>query len=188
MGSGWFEMTTAVIVQARLSSSRLPGKVMQDVAGQPLLGHVLDRCLAIPGVDVVVCATVSGTEGDPIETCSAGKGVLTYRGPRDDVLERYRGASRSVGAKVVMRVTSDCPLIDPRLCGRVLRLREETGADFACNNEPPSFPHGLDCEDRDHREHLGFVRQMMEWLPEGPSVPNGDQRSTPCELRAGVTI
>lgn len=136
----------AVIVQARLSSTRLPGKVLMELAGRTVLEHVLERCSAISSADVVCCATVTGEEGEPIRRVASGLGVEVYQGSRDDVLDRYYGAARWLGAGLVMRVCSDCPLIDPYVCDRVLRLHVESGADFACNNMPPSWPHGLDCE------------------------------------------
>jgi glutamate-1-semialdehyde 2,1-aminomutase/spore coat polysaccharide biosynthesis protein SpsF len=71
---------------------------------------------------------------------------MVFRGSQHDVLARYDGAARAVGADIVMRVTSDCPLIDPGVAGAVLRLLDEAGADYACNTMPPLWPHGLDCE------------------------------------------
>jgi glutamate-1-semialdehyde 2,1-aminomutase/spore coat polysaccharide biosynthesis protein SpsF len=73
-------------------------------------------------------------------------GSVVFRGSERDVLARYLGAARAVDATIVMRVTSDCPLIDPQICGEVLALREREGADYAANNLPRSYPHGLDCE------------------------------------------
>lgn len=137
---------TAVIVQARMTSTRLPGKVLADLAGKPVLAHVLQRCLAIPGVHAVCCATVDGSEGDQIATLAESLGVVVTRGSRDDVLDRYFRAALTVHADTVVRVTSDCPLIDPNLCGRVLSLLHQSGADLACNNMPPTWPYGLDCE------------------------------------------
>jgi spore coat polysaccharide biosynthesis protein SpsF len=139
-------MTTAIIVQARMGSSRMPGKVIQDLAGRPVLDHVLRRCASIPGADVVVCAIPSPAENDVLETIALKSGALTCRGSELDVLARYLGAAQSVQAEVVMRVTSDCPLIDPDVCGSVLALRKEQNAAYATNNMPPTFPHGLDCE------------------------------------------
>ena len=139
-------MTTAVIVQARMGSSRLPGKVMEEIQGRPVLAHVLDRCGAIEGCDKVVCAVPDADENMVLHTVARGCGAEVFCGPERDVLGRYLGAARMAGADVIMRVTSDCPLIDPDTCSAVLALRESEGADYAANNMPRSFPHGLDCE------------------------------------------
>jgi spore coat polysaccharide biosynthesis protein SpsF (cytidylyltransferase family) len=137
---------TACIVQARLGSTRLPGKVLEPLGDAPVLAHVLRRCQAIEGVDDVVCATVDGVDGEAVASLADRLDVAVYRGSEKDVLARYHGAAHAVGANVVLRVTSDCPLIDPEVCAAVLKLREEAGADYAANNMPPSWPHGLDCE------------------------------------------
>lgn len=139
-------MTTAIIVQARMKSNRLPGKVAQDLAGKPVLQHVLERCAKIPGADIVVCAMPDESESLPLLTIAAVSGAAVFRGSETDVLSRYAAAAQQVGATVIMRVTSDCPLIDPQVCGEVLSLRAQHGADYATNNMPPTFPHGLDCE------------------------------------------
>ncbi len=137
---------TAVIVQARMGSSRLPGKVLLPLAGQTVLWHVLTRCQAIPGIDLVACATTQAAADIAIVREAERAGARVYRGSQADVLGRYQQAARSLGADVIMRVTGDCPLIDPDVCGKVLALRAETGADYACNNMPRSWPYGLDCE------------------------------------------
>jgi glutamate-1-semialdehyde 2,1-aminomutase/spore coat polysaccharide biosynthesis protein SpsF len=139
-------LTTAVIVQARMGSSRLPGKVMQELAGRTVLHHVLERCRAIPGADLVVCAMPDEVQSAPLEAVARECGATTFRGSEKDVLARYLGAARSVSADMLMRVTSDCPLIDPGVCGEVLALRAHEGADYAANNTPRTYPHGLDCE------------------------------------------
>lgn len=139
-------MTTAAIVQARLGSSRLPGKVLLDLGGKPVLRHVLERCAQAPGVDVVVCAIPDNADNEPLAAVAEACGTLLFRGPETDVLDRYLGAARMSRADIVMRVTSDCPLIDPEICGKLLALRAETDADYASNLTPRSFPKGLDCE------------------------------------------
>jgi spore coat polysaccharide biosynthesis protein SpsF (cytidylyltransferase family) len=139
-------MTKAVIVQARMGSSRLPGKVLKRLGRKPALAVVLERCARIPGIDVVVCAIPDEPASDPVAVAAQSCGAVLFRGSEHDVLARYAGAARAVGATTVMRVTSDCPLIDPGLCGAVLALLDRTGADYACNNMPPLWPHGLDCE------------------------------------------
>lgn len=137
---------TACIVQARVGSTRLPGKVLENLGHTPVLEHVLRRCRAIAGVDEVVCATIEGAEGDAVAALAKELKVTVFRGSEKDVLARYHGAAHAVGADIVLRVTSDCPLIDPDVCAAVLRLRAEAEADYAANNMPPSWPHGLDCE------------------------------------------
>lgn len=137
---------TAVIVQARMTSTRLPGKVLLPLAGKSVLWHVLTRCRAIPGVNVVCCAVPDAPESAQLQPEIDAAGAVVSRGSETDVLSRYRDAARKIGADIVMRVTSDCPVIDPLLCSRVLAQRAVTHADYACNNMPRTWPHGLDCE------------------------------------------
>jgi spore coat polysaccharide biosynthesis protein SpsF (cytidylyltransferase family) len=139
-------MTTAVIVQARMGSARLPGKVMMDLAGKPVLAYVLDRCDRIPGIDVVVCAIPDTAENDCLVPVIEGCGATLFRGSERDVLARYVGAAAAVNADVVVRVTADCPLIDPEICGDVIELRKAKNADYASNVHPRTYPQGLDCE------------------------------------------
>jgi len=139
-------MRTAVIIQARMSSKRLPGKIMQMLGDRPVLAHVLERCKRIEGCDIVICAVPDEDASLVLEQAARGCGAGVYRGSEHDVLGRYLGAARSANADVVMRVTSDCPLIDPQICGSVLDLRARERADYVANNMPRSFPHGLDCE------------------------------------------
>lgn len=136
----------AVIVQARMGSSRLPGKILKPLGGMTALAQCLRRCRAIPGVNRVVCAIPEGLADEPVAVEAERCGVVVTRGPSDDVLRRYRLAADAVAADLVMRVTSDCPLIDPVLCGRILQPILAGDADYACNNQPPSWPHGLDAE------------------------------------------
>ncbi len=139
-------MTTAVIVQARLGSSRLPGKVLESIGEKPALLWCLDRCRNIPGVDVVVCAIPGDKADDDVAEIAADAGYFVTRGSQLDVLARYAKAAREINAKTVIRVTSDCPLIDPQIAGQVLALLSDANVDYAANNLPPKFPHGLDCE------------------------------------------
>lgn len=152
-------MTTAIIVQARVGSTRLPGKVMKVVAGKTFLARMLERCRAIKGADVVCCAVPASVENDVVAEEAERCAVVVFRGADDDVLDRYYHAALYLGADVIMRLTSDCPLIDPALCDEVLLARAENHADYASNNNPPTLPHGLDAEvltfawlERAHRE------------------------------------
>lgn len=139
-------MTFAVIVQARMGSSRLPGKVLEPLGSKTALAHCLDRCAKIPGVDVVVCAVPRHDADTPVAEEAAALGYEVSRGSETDVLKRYADAARQVSATRVMRVTSDCPFIDPDICGQVVELLDASRADYACNNMPPGLPHGLDCD------------------------------------------
>ncbi len=139
-------MTTAIIVQARMASTRLPGKVLERLAGETVLAHVLRRCAAIDGGDVVCCAIPESADCDAVAEEAGRCGARVFRGSENDVLDRYHRAAGDCDADVVMRVTSDCPLIDPDVCGCLLWLFRDQGVDYACNNSPPGWPHGLDCE------------------------------------------
>jgi spore coat polysaccharide biosynthesis protein SpsF len=139
-------MTLAIIVQARFGSTRLPGKILNPLGSKSALVRVLDRCARIPGADHVICA-IPDTEADNAIALEAARaGYAVTRGSESDVLSRYAGAARECGADYIMRVTSDCPFIDPQICGRLVDLLHATHADYASNNMPALFPHGLECE------------------------------------------
>jgi spore coat polysaccharide biosynthesis protein SpsF (cytidylyltransferase family) len=162
---------TAIIIQARMASTRLPGKVMLDLGGSSVLQHVLRRAASISSADVVCCAIPQGQDCDPVAAEAARHGAVVFRGSETDVLGRYAGAARMLGADVIMRITSDCPLIDPEICSAVLNLRQQTAADYACNNMPPSFPHGLDCE--------AFTRDLLERADQDAYQPREREHVTP---------
>jgi spore coat polysaccharide biosynthesis protein SpsF len=144
--SGAARKRIVVIVQARMGSSRLPGKVMKRLGDKTILAHCLDRCKTIPAITDIVCATVDTPDCDPIAREAERLGYSVYRGDERNVLSRYVGAARAAQADIVLRVTSDCPFIDPGVCGAVVKALQANSADFATNNAPPSFPHGLDVE------------------------------------------
>jgi len=139
-------MTTALIVQARFNSTRLPGKVLLKIGTRSVLGNVLERCQAVAGIDAVCCCVPDGLENDPVAAEAIRSGSRVTRGPERDVLTRYLIAARELNADPIMRVTSDCPLIDPFLCAEVLAFYRTTNGDIACNDLLPNWPHGLDCE------------------------------------------
>ena len=139
-------MLTAVVVQARMKSTRLPGKVMMNLGGQSVLAHVMERCLRIKNADVVCCALPEGSENDKAAEIARKTGADIFRGSEMDLVDRYYRAATAIKADVIMRVTSDCPLIDPQICAAVIDLRQRENVDYACNNMPVGWPHGLDCE------------------------------------------
>jgi len=159
------------IIQARMSASRLPGKVLLDIGGEPMLARVVERTRRSQGVDQVLVATSLEHADDPIEAFCTQRGYSCFRGNLHDVLDRYYQAAKSLSAEIVVRITADCPLIDPLVIDQTLAafyghgpsLITETETewpqikpelipvlDFAANRLPPpwerTFPIGLDTE------------------------------------------
>ncbi|MEQ8711288.1 MAG: aminotransferase class III-fold pyridoxal phosphate-dependent enzyme [Rhodospirillales bacterium] len=139
-------MKKVAIIQARTGSTRLPGKVLKDLGGRPVLQWAVDRARLIPGIDTVAVATSDAAADDAIKAWCDDYGVACYRGSEDDVLSRYVVAARAEQADVVMRITADCPFVDPQVSGAVLTRMLRADADYAANNLPASWPDGLDCE------------------------------------------
>jgi glutamate-1-semialdehyde 2,1-aminomutase/spore coat polysaccharide biosynthesis protein SpsF len=139
-------MKTVAIIQARMGSTRLPGKVLQDLAGMPVLAWVVRAARATRGIDEVWVATSRAADDDAVARWCTDEGVPIYRGSERDVLDRYAGAVKASGAEIVVRLTGDCPLLDPAVVAETVRLRAMTGADYASNVDPPTWPDGLDCE------------------------------------------
>jgi spore coat polysaccharide biosynthesis protein SpsF len=139
-------MKTTAIVQARMGSTRLPGKVLMDLGGETVLGRVVRRLSRAARVQEVVIATPSCTNDDAITIECQRLGVACFRGPEHDVLARYVGAAERFGCELIVRITSDCPLIDPEIVDEVIQSRIEKRADLACNDLPATFPRGLDVE------------------------------------------
>ena len=139
-------MKTVAIIQARMASTRLPGKVLADLAGKPVLGWVVRAARATLGVDDVWIATSTAAADGAVAAWCKANGVSVHRGSESDVLDRYAGAAKASGAYIVVRITGDCPLLDPAVIAQTIRLRAVTGADYASNVDPPTWPDGLDCE------------------------------------------
>ncbi|MDG2522834.1 glycosyltransferase family protein [Caulobacter segnis] len=139
-------MTTVAITQARMTSERLPGKILKPLAGQPLLARHLARLSRAGRIDRVVVGSPEGPVSDPIRALCAPLGFPVVDGPEDDVLARFLNAARFAGADIIVRVTSDCPFIDPELVDLVVARRAETGVDYATLDAPGVYPRGLDVE------------------------------------------
>jgi spore coat polysaccharide biosynthesis protein SpsF len=136
-----------VIIQARMTSTRLPGKVTLPLAGAPMLNRVLERASAIPGADHVCIAAPEGEVHDPIaDIVRQFPDVSLVRGPEGDVLRRYALAADATDATTVIRITSDCPLIDPQVSGAVITLAQATGSSLARTALDSGYPHGYDTE------------------------------------------
>jgi spore coat polysaccharide biosynthesis protein SpsF len=154
-------MRTVAIVQARMGSSRLPGKVLRDLCGASMLARGIARLGRARSLAGIVVATTTEPEDAVIVAEAARLGVDVFRGSAHDVLSRYLGAARAVGAEAVVRVTSDCPLIDPEVVDQVVGMLRPT-IDYASNTHGVrSYPRGLDCE-AFHADTLERMARMAE--------------------------
>lgn len=168
------------IIQARMAASRLPGKVLLEIGDRPMLGWVLERTHRAETLDAVVVATTDDPSDDPVAEYCEAQGYPVYRGSQFDVLDRYYQAAMQYQADVVVRITADCPLIDPQIIDQTILalFGEEVEAwtphfDFTANRLPPpwgrTYPIGLDVEvctmdalttawqettQKHHREHV----------------------------------
>lgn len=140
-------MKTVAIIQARMGSTRLPGKVLKKVLGKPLLEYQLERVKKSRLIDEIVVATTVKEQDQPIVDFCTEKGVSCYRGSEEDVLARYYEAAKAYEADIVVRLTSDCPVIDPGVIDRVIQaFLEDEEADYVSNTLERTFPRGMDTE------------------------------------------
>ncbi len=143
-------MKTAAIVQARFGSTRLPGKILKELSGKPMLWHVVDRLSRAESADAIIIATTNLPEDDRIEIFCKENNILFYRGDSEDVLSRYFEAAESFGVENIIRITSDCPLIDPAILDsmtmKYFAERKSMQIDYMSNVLKRTFPRGLDAE------------------------------------------
>jgi spore coat polysaccharide biosynthesis protein SpsF len=138
---------TVAILQARMGSSRLPGKILRDLRGEPMMARVVSRARRAKTLDEVVIATTTLAGDDAVEKLAAQRGWPVYRGSPDDLTDRYYQAALKHGATTVVRITCDCPMIEPEVVDRTVSFFRQSGADYASNGLPPrTFPRGLDTE------------------------------------------
>jgi len=139
-------MKKVIIIQARMKSVRLPGKVLEPIEGIPLFGHVVRRMRKSVYFDDVVLATTKEPEDDELADYAGSEGVAVYRGSVADVLARYYHAAKEFGADVIARITSDDPFKDPAVLDKVARAFNGGRYDYVSNTIEPSYPEGLDVE------------------------------------------
>jgi spore coat polysaccharide biosynthesis protein SpsF len=185
---------TVAIIQARMGSSRLPGKVLLDIDGKPMLQRVIERTQLSRSLDSILVATTSDPSDDPLAAFAASIGVPCTRGSLHDVLDRYYQAAKTHSAEIIVRITADCPLIDPSVIDETVKLitdHRSLKTDFSCNRLPApftrSFPIGLDVEvctfaalerawkestETFHREHV------MPYIYEGTPLTSDTARLT----------
>lgn len=136
-------MKTVAIIQARMGSTRLPGKVLMPLDSRFVLSWVVRACCAAPGIGKVLIATSTSELDDVI---AQQFGIRCFRGSETDVLSRFVGAAEGRQADIILRITGDCPFIDPQVIGAVVRLQKQTGAAYVSNVDPRTYPDGLDVE------------------------------------------
>lgn len=167
-----------VVIQARMGSTRLPGKVLLDLAGRLVIEHVIRRCQSAMLVDRVVVATTDLAEDDQIVSWCRNNSVASVRGSSEDVLQRYISAADAFPCENIVRVTADCPLVDPGVLDAMLCLHSAAGSDYTSNVIPPTFPVGFDAEVvvadtlrkvsavaelKSHREHVTmYIRENLD--------------------------
>ena len=186
-----------------MSSSRLPGKILLDLAGKPMIRHVIERCQQARSLDSVIVATTTDPSDEAVAAFAASMNIPHTRGSLHDVLDRYYQAAKTQRADVIVRITADCPLIDPAVIDETVKLvthHSSLIADFACNRLPPpftrTFPIGLDVEvctfaalerawrestETFHREHV------MPFLYEGVTLSPAKLITNHCSLSVGIS-
>ena len=132
------------IIQARTGSTRLPGKVLMPIVGKPVLWHIVNRLKYCRNIDAIVVATTNKISDKPIIETAKEIGVDAFAGSEEDVLDRYYQAAKKFCAKVVVRITADCPLLDPKIVDTVIDYYLTHSVDYV--NTGPSFPEGVDNE------------------------------------------
>jgi len=133
-------------IEARMSSSRLPGKIMKDILGKPLLERLVERIRRAELVDEVVVATTVNPQDDLVESWAKKAGISIYRGSEEDVLLRVLEAAKAFNGEIIIELTGDCPLLDPQIIDEVIRFYLHSDVDYASNIVERTYPRGLDVQ------------------------------------------
>lgn len=142
-------MAIYAIIQARMGSTRLPGKVLMDLSGKPVLEHVIDRLNQSNYINQIIVATSDDVGNEGISELCDLKNVLCFKGSEDDVLDRFYQACKNFNVAlddIVIRITADCPLIDYEIVDKTIKLHLDENNDYTSNTMPCTYPDGLDCE------------------------------------------
>jgi len=140
------EYNVTAIIQARMTSARLPGKVMKEVLGRPLLSYLIGRVQCCKCIKRIILATTMNPEDDEIAALGFTMGIDVFRGSENNVLERFYEAATLYNAEHIMRVTADCPLIDPEILTMLIEYYFSENLDYVSNCARPTLPDGLDAE------------------------------------------
>ena len=139
-------MKVVATVEARMTSSRLPGKVMMEAGGKPILSHLINRLKAVPSLDDICLATTTNDSDDVLEEFALSEKINFFRGSESDVLSRVIGAAESVSAEVVVEITGDCPIIDHQIVDQVIRIYKNNDRDYVSNVKVLTYPVGMDVQ------------------------------------------
>ncbi len=139
-------MSIDCIIQARMRSTRLPGKVLKEINGKPIIFYVLDQVSKSKFINEIIVASTTNPNDKILIDKVNSMDYKVFSGSEDDVLDRYYQTARKFGSKIIVRVTSDCPLIDPEVIDKVIQVFQETNCDYCSNVLPPTYPDGLDVE------------------------------------------
>ena len=139
-------MDVIAIVQARMGSTRLPGKVLKRINNKFVLDYVIERLKFSNKINDVILATTTNKKDDVLERYSIKREVRYFRGSEEDVLSRYYHAAKKYGGEIIVRITSDCPLIDPEIVDNVINKHIDNKADYTSNVIKRTYPRGLDTE------------------------------------------
>lgn len=164
-------LQTAAIIQARMNSTRLPGKVMKPLAGHPLIHHIVARLKRSRLLDGIILATTTCKEDDELSLWAVNNGIPVFRGGESDVLGRYFQAATFFNVRTIVRITADDPFKDHRIMDDMLNIFQQQKLDLMTNNQPPSFPEGLDIEI--------FTFECLKLAAENATIPFEREHVTP---------
>jgi spore coat polysaccharide biosynthesis protein SpsF len=139
-------MKIVATIEARMTSSRLPGKVLMPVLGRPMLYYLITRLKAVPSLDEIVLATTTNKQDDVLERFALQNNIACFRGSENDVMLRVIGAGEAVKADAIVEITGDCPIIDPQIIEQTIRLFKANQADYVSNAHIRSYPDGMDVQ------------------------------------------
>ena len=171
--SSLVNMKIGIIVQARMISVRLPGKVMYELAGLPILDIIIERLKRARSSDIIILATGDKQENKPILDTAKRFGIGSFEGSESDVLLRFANAAKEFGLDAIVRVTADCPLVDPEIVDQMVEIFISGKYDYVTNVKPPTWPDGLDISvftreilERANREALLFSERqhVVIWM------------------------
>lgn len=139
-------MNIVAIIQARCGSTRFPNKIFAEINGKPLIWHVINRLKFSQKINRILLATTTSPSDDKLEKWAENNEVEIYRGQENDVLNRFYEGAKLTNADIIVRITADDPFKEPRLIDDAIGIMQSGNYDFVCNNNPPSFPEGVDVE------------------------------------------